>query len=143
MLPPLCAKKTKDMDLKKLLLDADQIKAGCQIFSGRPNPEWLMPKSSIPTVLTALEGLRDAEATVIDRPVLGYSGCRLDFGHESILVFDESVFLASTGNVRFLLDPGRRLEQVILESGEHELESPEREALTEIVKRIASTRSNP
>jgi len=82
------------------------------IFSGRPNPRWLLSEAETARLTRLLRTLESATGEPPDPPGLGYRGFRL---HDS----NGSAWSAYRGFVHspdgLLADPDRRVERFLLE----------------------------
>ncbi len=89
-----------------------------RIFSGRPDPVWLLPESKAATLQAVWRSLPDlGPGDLVDPPAaLGYRGCIVrDAGRRTWTVYRERVSLQEEGQRELLRrDPERKFERALI-----------------------------
>jgi len=85
------------------------------IYSGRPDPTWMLTDAEAADLETALAALPGA---VGEPPVggLGYHGFTVDRPGISLVAFDGAVAPPGQGGRAYLVDPARTIERLLLET---------------------------
>lgn len=89
------------------------------IFSGRPNPSWLLADEQIPALMDRLRALESAAGGSIAAP-LGYRGLivRLDGGEPRVVTIQAgTVELQGAAGVGWARDTDRQLERWLIDQG--------------------------
>jgi len=99
--------------------------AGVSIFSGRPDPTWLLSEEIRSNVQQLYETLESYEGAALSAPPLGYRGAFLrdDSGHEW-LAYRGVVTLTAPNRSEARRDPGRKFERALVDSAPQELIPP-------------------
>lgn len=85
------------------------------IFSGRPNPEWIIDDESVQNSLLALIQRLPARQPAPEMPsILGYQGCRFQIDGVQWSVRQGIVRQGQPGNLHFFSDPDHQLEKALL-----------------------------
>lgn len=83
------------------------------IFSGRPNPRWMLSSADQARVARLMESLRlHAGTEVPEPPDLGYRGFTLTYRGQAVRAFGGYVHFAKGARS----DPGRSVERLLLET---------------------------
>lgn len=92
------------------------------VYSGRKNPSWSLSKGQAESLLSIVRGLPDSEpGDFFDG--LGYRGFQVSLPHPEkggrgeLTVYRGRVRYDDGGNVKYLADKERRLEELLLKSG--------------------------
>jgi hypothetical protein len=97
-----------------------KMKVELDIFSGRPNPAWVLSDADARAFLNKVEGLPRAAVRELSNP-LGYRGfiVHVENGADNyrVQVQDGKVQLLRGRTTTYYSDPGRKLERWLLESG--------------------------
>lgn len=99
-----------------------QAKVTLNIFSGKKNPTWSLSKEDVESLLSIVKGLPAADSgDFFDG--LGYRGFQVSMSgpataaRSRITVYRGRVRYDDGGNVRYLADKDRQVEQLLLKSG--------------------------
>lgn len=93
-------------------------RAGAQLFSGRPDPEWSLTPVRARALVAAWDSLHAIPSDAVPvAPVLGYRGCRMSDGAGRTWRAGQGlVLLQHEGVSSARADPDRRFERAILAS---------------------------
>jgi hypothetical protein len=98
------------------------------LYSGRPNPQWILSQEQAATFQSHLNTLVSAQsASSIELPALGYRGLRVNIQRASstaqLLISSGLVIWESgaEGGRGILSDPGRELEKWLLHTGSSQI----------------------
>lgn len=87
--------------------------ASAWIYSGRPDPSWLLSESCAQELETIWKNLKRSTVAPPAPPGLGYRGCRVNCGKRGTWVAFEGI--VGRGK-EYRADPARRFERAVLES---------------------------
>ena len=85
------------------------------IYSGRPDPQWLVGAAELEDLRRRYAGLPLTRATPATPPPLGYRGCCLRSADAEWVAYGAVVTCKlESGSVEHRSDPGRQLERALL-----------------------------
>jgi hypothetical protein len=90
--------------------------AGVSIFSGRPDPEWLVSDAAADSLIALWQSLAPYRGAVPSPPALGYRGCFLTDGRRAWRAFGGVVTLRADGTSETRADQDRAFEKRLLGS---------------------------
>ena len=90
-------------------------RAGALVYSGRPDPVWIVPEDIVESLLQLWEELDDWSGTLPAPPALGYKGCYVqDAGLRKWTAFNGFVSLTHDRETLIKKDMARAFEKRIL-----------------------------
>lgn len=123
------------MSLVEALRAAPRIEVEASVLSGRPDPRWPLGDRFRPRLLDAVAALLSSEEPPPAAEGLGYRGLTMRLpsalGAIEVVAFDRRVVVRQGGAERVYLDPERRVERCLLESGREVLDRGLRLAIEE------------
>lgn len=91
--------------------------AGAMVFSGRPDPQWSLPRERVHELTALWRALAPAAQPSVPRAVLGYRGCWISDPHGARIVACEGIVVHEAHGGRAAearVDDGRRFERAVL-----------------------------
>ncbi|ABX04115.1 MAG TPA: hypothetical protein DEF47_00095 [Herpetosiphon sp.] len=123
-----CASQTPDQPTPTAFGDLSAITAGTgyiQIFSGMPNPSWLLNANAVDAIQQVLQTATPA-TTRPEPPGLGYSGMYLELMSTGmplrLTVFGEVIAVEQGASTHYLNDPNHVFERWLLEQARPQLQ---------------------
>lgn len=96
-----------------------QVHVELDIFSGRPNPEWVLTDDEAEAFMARLEAAGQPSNARLSNH-LGYRGfvirIQRDSGEQAVQIQNGSIFSAGAGSLPARKDGGRALERLLLET---------------------------